>query len=106
VVLPSCTTRVWKEQFGRILVEAMACKVPVVGSDSGAIPEVVGDAGLIFPEGDAAALAECLRQLKESPELRQELAERGYVRAATHYSQERTGSLSVNFYKEVLGAEK
>ena len=106
VVLPSRTTRVWKEQFGRILVEAMACKVPVVGSDSGAIPEVVGDAGLIFPEGDAAALAECLRQLKESPELRQELAERGYVRAATHYSQERTGSLSVNFYKEVLGAEK
>jgi glycosyltransferase involved in cell wall biosynthesis len=106
VVLPSCTTRVWKEQFGRILVEAMACKVPVVGSDSGAIPEVVGDAGLIFPEGDAAALVECLRQLKESPELRQELAERGYVRAATHYSQERTGSLSVNFYKEVLGAEK
>lgn len=106
VVLPSRTTRVWKEQFGRILVEAMACKVPVVGSDSGAIPEVVGDAGLIFPEGDATALAECLRRLKESPELRQELAERGCVRAATHYSQERTGSLSVNFYKEVLGAEK
>jgi glycosyltransferase involved in cell wall biosynthesis len=106
VVLPSCTTRVWKEQFGRILVEAMACKVPVVGSDSGAIPEVVGDAGLIFPEGDATALAECLRRLKESPELRHELAERGYVRATTLYSQEHIGRLSVNFYKEVLGAGK
>jgi len=98
VVLPSRTTRVWKEQFGRILVEAMACKVPVVGSDSGAIPEVVGDAGLIFPEGDAAALAECLRQLKESPELRQELAERGYVRAVTLYSQERVAKQTAEFY--------
>jgi glycosyltransferase involved in cell wall biosynthesis len=106
VVLPSCTTRVWKEQFGRILVEAMACKVPVVGSDSGAIPEVVGNAGLIFPEGDVAMLAECLQRLKESPELRHELAERGYVRATTLYSQEHIGRLSVNFYKEVLGAGK
>jgi len=98
VVLPSCTTRVWKEQFGRILVEAMACKVPVVGSDSGAIPEVVGDAGLIFPEGDAAALAECLRRLKESSELRHELAERGYVRATTLYSQERVAKQTAEFY--------
>jgi len=63
LVLPSRTTRVWKEQFGRVLVEAMACKVPVVGSDSGAIPEVIGDAGLVFPEGDAEALAACLRRL-------------------------------------------
>ena len=58
LVLPSRTTPVWKEQFGRVLIEAMACGVPVVGSNSGAIPEVVGEAGLIFPEGDAAALAE------------------------------------------------
>ena len=99
VVLPSRTTRVWKEQFGRILVEAMACKVPVVGSNSGAIPEVVGDAGLIFPEGDVAALAECLRWLKESPELRHELAERGYVRATTLYSQEHIAGQTTGFYQ-------
>jgi len=103
VVLPSCTTRVWKEQFGRILVEAMACKVPVVGSDSGAIPEVVGDAGLIFPEGDAAALAECLRRLKESSELRRELAERGYVRATMIYSQEHIAMQTAEFYSKLGG---
>jgi glycosyltransferase involved in cell wall biosynthesis len=51
-------------------------------------------------------LAECLQRLKESPELRHELAERGYVRATTLYSQEHIGRLSVNFYKEVLGAGK
>jgi len=69
-----------------------------VGSDSGAIPEVVGDAGLIFPEGDAAALADCLRRLKESSELRLELAERGYVRATMLYSQERVAKQTAAFY--------
>ena len=67
LVLPSRTTPVWKEQFGRVLAEAMACRVPVVGSDSGAIPEVIGDAGLTFPEGDADALAERLGRLMASP---------------------------------------
>jgi glycosyltransferase involved in cell wall biosynthesis len=102
LVLPSRTTRVWKEQFGRVLVEAMACKVPVVGSDSGAIPEVVGDAGLVFPEGDAEALAACLRRLIESPGLRRELAERGYARAVALYSQERVAAQTAAFYRHLL----
>jgi glycosyltransferase involved in cell wall biosynthesis len=101
VVLPSRTTRVWKEQFGRILVEAMACKVPVVGSDSGAIPEVVGDAGLIFPEGDVATLAECLDRLRQSPELRAQFAERGLIRAQL-YAQERIADLTAAFYQQVV----
>jgi len=50
LVLPSRTRRNWKEQFGRVLVEAMACETCVVGSDSGEIPNVVGDTGLIFHE--------------------------------------------------------
>lgn len=50
-VLPSLTTKIWKEQLGRALIEAMACEVPVIGSSSGAIPEVIGDAGLVFREG-------------------------------------------------------
>jgi glycosyltransferase involved in cell wall biosynthesis len=102
VVLPSRTTRVWKEQFGRILVEAMACKVPVVGSDSGAIPEVVGDAGLIFPEGDVATLAERLRQLKESPELHQEISEWGYQRATMQFSQNYVAWQTLSFYRMIL----
>jgi glycosyltransferase involved in cell wall biosynthesis len=55
LVLSSRTRPNWKEQFGRVLVEAMACEVAVVGSDSGEIPHVIGEAGLIFPEDDVAA---------------------------------------------------
>ncbi|MBF6614109.1 MAG: glycosyltransferase [Chloroflexi bacterium] len=62
-VLPSETRPNWREQFGRVAVEAMSCGVPVVGSDSGEIPTVLGDAGLIFHEGDSAALLEQLRRL-------------------------------------------
>jgi len=102
VVLPSRTTRVWKEQFGRILVEAMACKVPVIGADSGAIPEVVGDAGLIFSEGNVAALAHCLRRLIKSSELRYELAERGYARMTQYYTQERVAEQTVKFYRQII----
>ncbi|HSZ70333.1 MAG TPA: glycosyltransferase family 4 protein [Solirubrobacteraceae bacterium] len=79
LVLPSRTTSTWKEQFGRVIVEALWCGVPVVGSDSGEIPwliELTGG-GRVFPEGDCAALAGQLRALRETPALRAELARRG-----------------------------
>ena len=85
-VLPSITAPRWKEQFGRTLVEAMACGVAVIGSDSGEIPSVVGDAGMIFPEHDAGALYECLRKLADEPDLRSDLAERGRQRVIDHFS--------------------
>jgi glycosyltransferase involved in cell wall biosynthesis len=79
LVLPSHTTPTWKEQFGRVIIEALWCGVPVVGSDSGEIPwliELTGG-GLVFPEGDRAMLAERLARLREDPALRQRLAETG-----------------------------
>jgi glycosyltransferase involved in cell wall biosynthesis len=79
LALPSRTTPTWKEQFGRVIVEALWCGVPVVGSDSGEIPwliELTGG-GLVFPEGDCAQLAAHLRSLLDSPELRRELAQTG-----------------------------
>lgn len=79
LVVPSHTTSTWKEQFGRVIVEALWCGVPVVGSDSGEIPwliELTGG-GLVFPEGDRDALAAELRKLREAPELRRELAATG-----------------------------
>jgi len=79
LVLPSHTTPTWKEQFGRVIVEALWCGVPVVGSDSGEIPwliELTGG-GLIFPEGDCDALAAQLTTLREQPELRSRLATTG-----------------------------
>jgi glycosyltransferase involved in cell wall biosynthesis len=102
LVLPSLTTPVWKEQFGRVLTEAMACGVPVVGSDSGAIPEVIGEAGLIFPEGDAAALADCLSRLMGAPALRHELAQRGLARARREYAQTVIATRTAAVYRHLL----
>jgi glycosyltransferase involved in cell wall biosynthesis len=102
LVLPSRTTPVWKEQFGRVLIEAMACGVPVIGSASGAIPEVIGDAGLIFPAGDGSGLTDCLQRLIDSPELHAELVQRGLARVQAHYTQERIAQQTLEFYRQVL----
>ncbi|HQQ00715.1 MAG TPA: glycosyltransferase family 4 protein [bacterium] len=88
LVLPSRTMPNWQEQFGRVLVEAMACGVPVVGSDCGAIPEVIGDAGLIFPECDREALASCLNHLIDSESLRHQYATRGRERVLQFYTHD------------------
>lgn len=92
----------WKEQFGHVLIEAMASKVPVIGSDSGEIPYVIEDAGLVFPEGDVAALQNCLRQLMEQPELVQKLAELGYERAMSQYTNQALARQLLDFYKQLL----
>lgn len=79
LALPSRTTPTWKEQFGRVIVEALWCGVPVVGSDSGEIPwliELTGG-GLVFAEGDEAKLAEQLERLRADPALRERLAAAG-----------------------------
>jgi glycosyltransferase involved in cell wall biosynthesis len=103
LVLPSRTAVNWKEQFGRVLVEAMACRVAVAGSASGAIPEVIGDAGRIFPEGDASALAAILDELANAPDLRHALAEAGYRRALESYTIERLAERTLNAWRQLAG---
>jgi glycosyltransferase involved in cell wall biosynthesis len=103
LVVPSLTRPNWKEQFGRVIVEAMACGVPVIGSSSGAIPDVVGDAGLIFPEGDVAALADRLRQVLRSADLRRDLAARGRQRVVERYTQAQVAAQTVAVYRSMLG---
>jgi glycosyltransferase involved in cell wall biosynthesis len=102
LVLPSRTTPTWKEQFGRVLVEAMACQTPVIGSDSGEIPQVIGDAGLIFAEGDAQALASQLLRLSADSTLRAELARRGRARVLAHFTQERIAAATYQVYRQML----
>jgi len=101
LVLPSRTRPNWKEQFGRVLIEAMACGIPVVGSDSGQIPHVIGEAGLVFPEGDIAALQERLEHLRRDPALREELGRRGRERVLAHYTQERVAQAYLQVYRDM-----
>ena len=86
LVLPSLTFPRWKEQFGGVLADAMAMGLPIVGSDSGAIPEVVGPAGLITPEGRVPLLATALRRLHEEPQLAAKLAAAGLQRFHQEFS--------------------
>ncbi len=98
LVLPSLTTPRWKEQFGRVLVEAMAAAVAVVGSTSGEIPAVLGDAGVVVPEGDAQALRAALATLADDPARRQALGQQGRARVLAHYTPQAVAADTVAFY--------
>jgi len=99
---PSRTTVRWKEQFGRMLIEAMACGVAVIASDSGEIPHVVQDAGLIIGEGDAARWAATIDRVAADGTLRDDLATRGMVRARAEFAWPIVARRHLDFFEEVL----
>ncbi|BAU11405.1 glycosyl transferase, group 1 family protein [Leptolyngbya sp. NIES-3755] len=100
LVLPSETRSNWKEQFGRVIIEAMACGTPVIGSDSGEIPHLihVTKGGLVFPEGDAIALSQRLSELIQNAELRSNYAETGKQAVLSNY----TNSLLAQRFAETV----
>jgi L-malate glycosyltransferase len=110
LVLPSETTYNfktltavgWKEQFGHVLIEAMASGIPVIGSDSGEIPYVISDTGLIFPEGKIEALAKCLSDLMDNPNLAHDLGQLGYMRAMSQYTNTAMAKQQLEFFRELL----
>jgi glycosyltransferase involved in cell wall biosynthesis len=102
LVLPSRTTTGWKEQFGRVLIEAMACGVPVIGSTSGGIPEVIGDAGLLFPERDVDALAGAILQLHDSRNFASEIARKGRDRVSRLYTWSAVGRQMCDIYRSLV----
>ncbi|HEY9810137.1 MAG TPA: hormogonium polysaccharide biosynthesis glycosyltransferase HpsO [Halomicronema sp.] len=110
LVLPSQTTEKfktltavgWKEQFGHVLIEAMACGVPVIGSNSGEIPNVIENAGLIFSEGNSEALKNCLVKLISNPEIKQNLANLGYKRVRNFYTNKALAKQQLEFYKRLF----
>ena len=102
LVLPSLTRPHWKEQFGRVLIEAMACGVPVLGSRSGEIPHIIGQAGLTFTEGDAQELRARLAQLMADSALRRDLARRGRERVLAHYTQAQIAAATYQVYCQLL----
>jgi len=102
LVLPSRTEKSWMEQLGRVLLEAMAVGVPVIGSESGAIPEVLGDAGLLYPEDFPRALAKHLEKVREDPDLRSEMIKRGKQRLEDRYNWRRFAEDTHRLYQEAL----
>jgi glycosyltransferase involved in cell wall biosynthesis len=101
-VLPSLTRANWIEQFGRTLAEAMSCETPVIGSSSGEIPYVIGDAGLIFKEGDAHELSTCIQKLLADPSLYADLAKRGRQRVLDNYTQKQIAQQTYQVYKSIV----
>jgi len=85
-VLPSLTGTKWKEQFGHTLIEAMSCEVPVIGSDSGEIPNVIGNAGLVFREGYPKGLKEKIEKLMKNKKLRDKYAKAGRGHIIKNYT--------------------
>lgn len=102
LVLPSLTRSNWKEQFGRVLVEAMASGVPIIGSDSGAIPDVISKAGLVVPEANVDKLRDAIQSLIDNPALRQDLAQRGREHFLNEFTHESIADATVNVYQEML----
>jgi glycosyltransferase involved in cell wall biosynthesis len=99
LAIPSRTTPGWMEQFGRVAVEAMAAGVPVVAYDSGALGEVIGDAGVLVPEGDRIGLVESVEALLDRPD---ELGERGRARARRRYRWQTVAEQMVGMYRQAV----
>ncbi len=92
------------EGFGFPAGEAMACKTPVVSTTGGALPEVVGDAGILVPPGDSRALADGIVSLLDDPERRNRLGEEGFRRVHEHFTWERAAERMVQVYREAMNA--
>lgn len=104
LVLPSLTTTFWIEQFGHVLIEAMACGLPVVASDSGEMAQVVAAAGMVVPEGNVAALAVALQQLVDDAGRRVALGAAARARVAAHYTHAEVARKTHAFLQQVVAA--
>lgn len=102
LVLPSRSTPTWKEQFGHVLIEAMSMGIPVIGSNSGEIPHVIGRADLVFPEEDHSELADILTRLINDPEWRQETSLYGMARVHQLYSHKKIADRLISLWQTIL----
>jgi glycosyltransferase involved in cell wall biosynthesis len=100
VAVPSRTTAAWKEQFGRVAVEAMLSGAAVVASDSGSLPEVVGPGGVVISEGACDSLAEALDGLRDA-QVRADTAAQGRAWALNRYEPDHVAADLVHFWRRV-----
>jgi glycosyltransferase involved in cell wall biosynthesis len=99
---PSQTMKDAREQFGRMIIEGFASGLAVVGSDSGEIPSVIGDAGVVAGEKDEAAWVRALERLLEDRAWREELAKRGRERAVEKFAWPVIARQHIEFFEELL----
>jgi glycosyltransferase involved in cell wall biosynthesis len=104
-ILPSWTVPSWKEQFGRVIIEAHACETPVIGSDSGAIPSVVGEGGIIYPERNPERLAEAIMELRANPARGREMGAAGRAQVEANYTWGQVAGRMRDIYVECLGGK-
>ncbi len=101
-VLPSKPTRFWSEQFGMVLIEAMASGLPVITTRSGSIPEVVDEAGILVKPGDSKSLYAGFTSLLESPALRKKLSKAGRERVIKNFDRQKVAKKIENIYQQCL----
>jgi glycosyltransferase involved in cell wall biosynthesis len=99
---PSQTMPNWREQFGRMIIEGFASGLAVVGSDSGEIPHVIGDAGIVLGERDEAAWVNTLEHLLTGESFRNELGGRARIRAVEQFSWPVIARQHLDFFSELL----
>ena len=104
LVLPSYTVPHWREQFGQVVVQAMSCGVPVIGSTHAEIPRVIGDAGLTFEERNIDQLAARLLELLSSPDMRLLLAESGRRRVLDNFTNLRIADRTYEIYNSLFSS--
>lgn len=92
------------EGFGLPVGEAMACRVPVICTTGGALPEVAGDAARLVPPGDARALKDAIEELLDDPMQREKLAQKGYRRVKEEFTWEKTAVRTVRAYRDIIDA--
>jgi glycosyltransferase involved in cell wall biosynthesis len=100
--VPSQTTTGWREQFGRVLIEAMASGVPVIASDSGEIPFVVADAARIVAEADVNAWAHAIEEAAADDRWRADRATRGMARVADRFALAVVARAHLAFFDELV----
>ena len=105
LILPSWTVPSWKEQFGRVIIEAQACETPVIGSDSGAIPEIIAEGGIIFPERNPAALAKAIAHLKANPDQTRRMGRTGRLQVERNFTWRRVAEQMRDIYFNCMDSD-
>lgn len=106
LVVPSRSTPQWVETYHPALVEAMGHGVPVVGTDSGALPDLIGNAGLVVPEDDVAAMTGALQRLADTPRDRIRFGREARLRVLAEYVDDALARRTLEFWGKVVGGKK